>query len=82
MDRDFLISRIVKIKEQIVANEAAILALSDGVKTYVIDTGQTKQTVTKFDLDNLIKLNDALDNMLATYEARLNGATIHGVPAW
>ena len=83
MDSTFIQARITATKAQIVAYEDAILALaSAGIQSYKLDTGQTVQTVTKLDLTALNKTVDSLYNRCATLEARLNGGTIIGVPAW
>ena len=83
MDSTFIQSRIVATKAQIVAYEDAVLALATaGVQSYKLDTGQTVQTVTKLDLAALNKTIDSLYNRCVTLEARLNGGTITGVPAW
>ena len=83
MDTTFLQARIEKTKELIVAYEDAITSLSSGdTQSFTLDTGQTRQTVTK---QNLKTLEDALDGMynrLATLEARLNGAVIQVRPVW
>jgi len=60
---------------------AAILALTTGGKqSYSLDTGQTKQVVTNFDLASLwARYNSAL-NLCAVLSARLGcgGSTIMG----
>ena len=84
MDATFLQERITATKAQIVAYEDAITALaSGGVQSYTIDTGQTRQTVTRLDLANLQTVLDGLMNRLAVYEARLNGSgALIGRPAF
>lgn len=83
MDRSFIQGRIDATKLQIVAYEDAALALAAGVQSYTLDTGQSRQTVTKLDLIALNKTIDSLYNRCATLQARLNGSgTITGVPAW
>jgi hypothetical protein len=84
MDAAFLQARIDATKAQIIAYEDAATALaSGGVQSYTLDTGQSRQTVTRLDLDNLQKTIDSLYNRLATLEARLNGSgTITARPAW
>lgn len=84
MDTTFLQARIEKTRELIVAYEDAITSLASGdTQSFTLDTGQTRQTVTK---QNLKTLEDALDGMynrLATLEARLNGSgVIQMRPAW
>lgn len=84
MDRTFLTQRIEATKALIVAYEDAVSALGSGgaIQTYSLDTGQSRQTVTRADL---IRLNDmiaSLYNRLSTLEARLYGAAITARPAW
>ncbi len=83
MDRTFIQARIDATKLQIVAYEDAALALAGGVQSYTLDTGQSRQTVTKLDLDAIQKTIDSLYNRCATLEARLNGSgTVTARPAW
>lgn len=83
MDAAFIQARITATKAAIVAYEAAQLALATGgVQSYALDTGQTRQTVTRMDLDKLQKSVDALYNRCATLEARLNGASIIARGPW
>lgn len=83
MDRDFIQSRIDATKAQIIAYETAIEALATGgVQSYTLDTGQSRQTVTRLDLKDLNSTMDSLYNRCATLESRLNGSTITGRPYW
>ena len=84
MDRAFTAERITLTKELIVAYEAAVLALgsSGGVESYMIDTTQSKQSVTRADMPNLNAMLDSLYNRLATLEARLYGGSLTARPAW
>lgn len=84
MDREFLVARIVATKALIVAYEDAVAALStaNGVQSYTLDTGQSKQTVTRADIMSLNTTLDSLYNRLATMEARLNGAALTARPCW
>jgi len=83
MDRDFIEARITATKAQIVAYETAADALATGgIQSYTLDTGQTRQTVTRLDLAALQKTIDSLYNRCATLEARLNGGTLTARPAW
>lgn len=75
MDSQFIQDRITATKAQIIAYEAAAEALATGgVQSYTLDTGQTRQTVTKLDLDHLQKRLDTLYNRCAMLEVRLNGS--------
>lgn len=83
MDATFIQARIDATKAQIIAYEAAAAALGAGVQSYTLDTGQTRQTVTKLDLSALQKSIDSLYNRCATLELRLNGGgVIISRPAW
>ena len=83
MDAAFIQARIDATKTQIVAYEDAATALAAGVQSYTLDTGQTRQTVTKLDMRGLQLAIDQLYNRCATLEARLNGSgTVTVRPAW
>jgi len=67
--------RITYTKSLILKYEAAIDAvLLGGMSSYELDTGQSKQKVTKFDAEKLNKALDALYNRCATLQTRLSGA--------
>lgn len=82
--QEFLQERIAATQTQIIAYETAVDTLvSGGVQSYVLDTGQSRQSVTKLDLKTLQDKIDPLYNRLATLEARLNGSgTVTARPAW
>jgi len=84
MDPTFIQERITSIKLRIVAYEDAALALGiGGVQQYTLNTGQTIQTVTKFDLKDIQEMIDGLINQLAVYQARLTGdGQVAVTPAW
>lgn len=84
MDRAFLEERITKIKERIIAYEDAMLAISSGaIEEYRIDTGQTKTTVKKSNINTLQDVIDRMLNQLCVYQTRLNGGgTVTVQPAW
>lgn len=83
MDAAFIQARIDATKAQIIAYEDAAAALASGVQSYTLDTGQTRQTVTKLDMRGLQLTIDQLYNRCATLEARLNGSGAVTVrPAW
>lgn len=84
MDAAFLQARIDKTKELIVAYEDAALAISSGeISQYTLDTGQSRQVVTKTNLATLSNQIDALYNRLVTLRALQtgNGSTTM-VPGW
>jgi len=76
MDASFIQARITATKVLIVAYEDALTALAGGVQSYTLDTGQTRQTVTKLDVTQLNKIVGSLYNRCATLEARLNGSGV------
>lgn len=84
MDASYLQERITATKALITAYEDAALALGEGnVQSYTIDTGQTRQTVTKLELASVNRTINSLYNRCAMLEARLNGSNVStGYPAW
>lgn len=80
-DAAFWQARLDKTVVLIGIYEDAIDAIGiGGAVSYTLDTGQSKQTVTKFDLVKLNETLDSLNNRYATIQARLNGCgvTING----
>ena len=84
MNSTFIQARITATKLQIVNYEDAAAALgAGGIQSYILDTGQTRQNVTKLDLNMIQKTIDSLYKRLATLEARLTGnGTVIGSPSW
>ena len=84
MDSKFIQARIDATKLQIVAYEDASLGLASGaIQSYTLDTGQSRQTVTKLELSVLQKAINGLYNRCATLEARLNRSGVLTVrPGW
>ena len=83
MDDSWLDSRITATKAQIEALETAITALSSGTAdSWTLDTGQTRQVVTKRNMSAITASLNAAYNLLATLEARRNGAALQGRPRW
>lgn len=83
MTPTYIQARITATEALITAYEAALLALgTGGVQSYTLDTGQSRQTVTKLDLPALQRTLDSLYNRLVTLQARLSGGTVMAVPAW
>lgn len=76
-------ARLTATKALIEAYEAAILALStDSVQMYQLDTGQTRQMVTKA---NLTSMRSALSSLWTQYDslrARLGCDVYIGTPAF
>jgi hypothetical protein len=82
-DREWLEARLAKTEELIVAYEDAILALSTGtVQSYSLDTGQTRQTVTKQQLSQIKNTLDSLENRRAVLRAQLGCGTVNVRPAY
>ena len=79
----WLQERITAKQTAIVAYEAAILALATGAQSYTLDTGQTRQTVTKANLTEMRKTLKELESDLEKLDRRLNGATPnYARPGW
>jgi len=64
--------------------EKAIFALGNGVQEYTIDTGQTRQTVKRSDLEQLRAMRNDLLGQIATLESRLgiSSRAPQVVPLW
>lgn len=82
MDSQFLLDRITATRAQIVAYEAAALALADGIQSYTIDTGQGRQVVTRADVRSINITLDQLYNREATLSARLGSGSVNVSPGW
>lgn len=84
MERSYITGRIIATKAQIEAYEDAVLALGagGGIQSYTLDTGQSRQVVTRADISTLTTTIDRLYNRLTMLEARLYGSTIHARPGW
>jgi hypothetical protein len=82
IDREWLEARVTATKAAIIATEEAILQLSSGAQSYTLDTGQTRQVVSKADIASLrLQLNE-LENRLAVLDARLCGAGVNVTPGF
>ncbi len=83
-DYQWLSQRIAATEAQIEAYEDAALQLGSGsVQSYTLDTGQSRQTVTKMDLADLHTTIDSLYNRRATLIARRDGCGVINVrPCW
>ena len=84
MDNTFIQARIDATKLQIVAYEDAALAIGTGaIESYILDTGQSRQNVTKLNIHLLHQAIESLYNRCTMLEIRLNGGgTIIGKPGW
>lgn len=76
LDTEWIDARIAATKAAILAYEEAITALAGGAQLYTLDTGQTRQTVQRAQLSDLRLALGALENRLATLQARRDGGTL------
>jgi hypothetical protein len=75
--------RIATVQALIAAYDTALNALIvRGAFSYSLDTGQSRQTVTKHNIVSMQNARSSLLNELATLEARVCGAGVHVVPSW
>lgn len=80
---EWLEARVTATQTTIVAIEGAIDALMTGAQSYTLDTGQTRQVVTKANLTELRNSLAYYENRLATLEQRLcKSARIIGRPGF
>ena len=81
-DRAWILERIEATKAAIIACEDEILKVG-AIYSYSLDSGQTKQTVTRQQLSSLKAKLDSLENRLQYWQHRLcGGATVYVKPAW
>lgn len=78
-DATWIQARIDSTKAAIVAYEAALLALSTGAQSYTLDTGQSRQTVTKASVGEMERVLGRLEQRLRDYENEL--AAVAGTSA-
>ena len=82
-NRQFYEARLAATELQILALETALEAiLVQGVQSYTLDTGQSRQVVTRYDVRSMEKTLDGLYNRHATLCARLHGSTTIARPAF
>lgn len=82
-DREWIEARIAAKKAAILVYETALTALAGGAQTYSIDTGQTRQTVSKANLTEMRNVIAQLESDLSTLQMRLNGCGRFQVrPGW
>jgi hypothetical protein len=75
--------RLAAKQAQLAAIETAITAVSSGVQSYQLNTGQTQQLVTKANLGSLRLMAKDLESDIATLQARLcGGAQFNVRPGW
>lgn len=72
-DSTWLKERIAAKKALLLAFDAAMTALARGAQSYSIDTGQTRQTVTKANLTEMRNMIAQLESEISTLQMRLSG---------
>lgn len=83
MDTTYTLERIDAIKAQIAAYEAAIIAIvSKGEKSYTLDTGQTRTTVTMQNISDIRRTYEELLSLLSTLCNRVYGSGGQMRPGW
>lgn len=82
-DSAFLTERIAKKKEQLLKFDDAITALAGGAQSYSLDTGQTRQVVTKANLTEMRNAIAQLESDISTLQQRLYGCgRMYVRPGW
>jgi hypothetical protein len=82
-ETEWLDQRIARTRELIVVYEDAVEALAGGAQSYQLDTGQTRQLVSKAQLGSLQLTLQRLETRLATLQARRGGcAQFNMRPGW
>lgn len=75
--------RITKIEAMITAYEDAVLYLiTNPTKSYSLDTGQSEQKVTYYDLDELQQTLNSLINQRDVYKKRISATTVINCPGF
>ena len=83
LDTAWLDARILSMQTLILVYEAAIMAIGNGVQSYTLETGQSRQVVTRSDLGTLQAFLDGLYNRYAILDARRNGSHVFvDAPGW
>lgn len=82
-DKAWLKERIEKTKSLIEAYEDALLQVTKGAQSYTLDSGQTRQSVTKTTAKELREGITELENRLEELKGRLRGGRVFtGRPGW
>lgn len=83
-DTAFLEQQLASVEALITAYQAALTAFATGnVQSYTLDTGQTRQTVTKANLTEMDRQVDRLMNRRAVLRAQLGlGGHSYVVPGF
>ena len=82
-DSDWLKERLAAKKALIMAYETAMTALAGGAQSYSLDTGQTRQVVTKANLTEMRNAIAQLESDISTLQQRLYGCgRLYVRPGW
>lgn len=81
-DTQWIRDRIAAKRALVIAYETAMTALSTGVQSYMLNTGQTQQQVTKANLGSMRLTVRDLEADISTLQARLGCAQIIVRPGW
>ena len=82
-DREFWEGRIAAKKALIAQLDEALLAIAGGAQSYSIDTGQTRQVVTKANVTETRNTIAQLESDISTLQMRLYGcARLQVRPGW
>lgn len=81
-DTTWIAERIAAKKALIVKYETALDELAGGAQSYQLDTGQSRQLVTKADLGSMRLYIKQLESDISTLEARLGCGRTYVRPAW
>lgn len=83
MDATFLLARKTAWEAQLVALDAAILfLLANPTESYELDTGQSRQRVTRAKLLDLQNTYDLMFDRYSTFCVRISGASIIARASW
>lgn len=82
--REFICNQIPILEQQITDYQNAATALATNqIQSFTLDTGQTKETVTKLDMDKIQAVIDTLYNRYIALCSRCNGSNvIIARPCW
>jgi len=81
-EENWIKDRIAAVEALIIRIEEAQVAVAGGATSYSIDTGQTRQTVTKSSPSELKNSMEAALNLRATLRAQLQGRAVNLRPGW
>jgi LPS sulfotransferase NodH len=76
MDATFIQARIATIESQITAAEAVLTKLlANPNRSYTLNTGQTTESVTKYDIERIQAMIETMVGQLQFWEDCLNGTS-------